>query len=429
MKIKEFAQVINGSTPSSKNPQYYDGDIVWFTPKDLATQNKKYVSVSERTISEKGYKSCSTSMLPPGSVLMSSRAPIGLLAITTVPCCTNQGFKSFILDTEKCNPEYLYYYLKYHIKEIESLGSGTTFKEVSKPSIEEYEVDLPSLEKQKKTIEILSIIDSKIQNNNKQIQTLESLAKTIYDYWFVQFDFPNEDGKPYKSSGGKMVWNEELKREIPAGWEKSFFNQLVSSQVSGDWGKESIINNHKHQIYCIRGTDFASINSSENSDIPVRYILEKNLDKRLSYGDIIIEVSGGSPTQSTGRISYITNDLLNRFDKPVLVSNFCKALRLKEPKDVFWFYHTWSRLYSSGVFFNFESKTTGIKNLMLDPVLTDLGVVIPPVFYREKFYKLVAPFYSRIQKIKSENQQLFSLKVYLLPLLMNGQVKVGKESA
>lgn len=292
MKIKEFAQVINGSTPSSKNPQYYDGDIVWFTPKDLATQNKKYVSVSERTISEKGYKSCSTSMLPPGSVLMSSRAPIGLLAITTVPCCTNQGFKSFILDTEKCNPEYLYYYLKYHIKEIESLGSGTTFKEVSKPSIEEYEVDLPSLEKQKKTIEILSIIDSKIQNNNKQIQTLESLAKTIYDYWFVQFDFPNEDGKPYKSSGGKMVWNEELKREIPAGWEKSFFNQLVSSQVSGDWGKESIINNHKHQIYCIRGTDFASINSSENSDIPVRYILEKNLDKRLSYGDIIIEVSG-----------------------------------------------------------------------------------------------------------------------------------------
>lgn len=424
MKIKEFAQVINGSTPSSKNPKYYDGDIVWFTPKDLATQNTKYVSVSERTISDEGYKSCSTRMLPPGSVLMSSRAPIGLLAITTVPCCTNQGFKSFILDTEKCDPEFLFYYLKYHIKEIESLGSGTTFKEVSKPSIEEYEVDLPYLEEQKKSIEILSLIDSKIQKNTEQIQTLESLAKTIYDYWFVQFDFPNEDGRPYKSSGGKMFWNEELKREIPAGWEKSFFNQLVSSQVSGDWGKESIINNHKHQIYCIRGTDFASINFSENSDIPVRYILEKNLDKRLSYGDIIIEVSGGSPTQSTGRISYITNDLLNRFDKPVLVSNFCKALRLKEPKDVFWFYHTWSRLYSSGVFFNFESKTTGIKNLMLDPVLTDLGVVIPPVFYREKFYKLVAPFYSKIQKIKSENQQLFSLKVYLLPLLMNGQVKI-----
>lgn len=312
---------------------------------------------------------------------------------------------------------------------ISLVSTGSTIKNLSPSQVVDYEFWAPSEEQQEKISNVLRNIDLKIQNNKKQIENLESLAKTIYDYWFVQFDFPNEDGKPYKSSGGKMVWNEELKREIPAGWEKSFFNQLVSSQVSGDWGKESIINNHKHQIYCIRGTDFASINSSENSDIPVRYILEKNLDKRLSYGDIIIEVSGGSPTQSTGRISYITNDLLNRFDKPVLVSNFCKALRLKEPKDVFWFYHTWSRLYSSGVFFNFESKTTGIKNLMLDPVLTDLGVVIPPVFYREKFYKLVAPFYSRIQKIKSENQQLFSLKVYLLPLLMNGQVKVGKVSA
>ena len=387
-------------------------------------------------ITKERYEESPEIMLQEDDILISKDGTLGKIGYVKnmkTPCSVASGI--FVLrnsSKEKVNFDYLYHLLTSHIfKDFikRNKAEGSTINHLYQRDLENFEINLPDLEIQEKVAFVLNSIDRKIQNNNKQIQTLESLAKTIYDYWFVQFDFPNEDGKPYKSSGGKMVWNEELKREIPAGWEKSFFNQLVSSQVSGDWGKESIINNHKHQIYCIRGTDFASINSSENSDIPVRYILEKNLDKRLSYGDIIIEVSGGSPTQSTGRISYITNDLLNRFDKPVLVSNFCKALRLKEPKDVFWFYHTWSRLYSSGVFFNFESKTTGIKNLMLDPVLTDLGVVIPPVFYREKFYKLVAPFYSRIQKIKSENQQLFSLKVYLLPLLMNGQVKVGKESA
>ena len=126
MKIKEFATVVNGSTPSSSHPEYYGGNIVWFTPKDLSDQNTKYISIGERSITQAGYDSCSTTLLPAGSLLMSSRAPIGLLAINTVPCCTNQGFKSFDIEKDKCDPEYLYYYLKYHIKEIEALGSGTT---------------------------------------------------------------------------------------------------------------------------------------------------------------------------------------------------------------------------------------------------------------------------------------------------------------
>ena len=417
MKIKEFAQVINGSTPSSKNPQYYDGDIVWFTPKDLATQNKKYVSVSERTISEKGYKSCSTSMLPPGSVLMSSRAPIGLLAITTVPCCTNQGFKSFILDTEKCNPEYLYYYLKYHIKEIESLGSGTTFKEVSKPSIEEYEVDLPSLEKQKKTIEILSIIDSKIQNNNKQIQTLESLAKTIYDYWFVQFDFPNEDGKPYKSSGGKMVWNEELKREIPEGWKvKSisefdcYTSDFTANGSFAGLAENVIYNNTKDYARLIRIVDVP------NDFVPEKsiYIDKKGYDYlkscQLFGGEIII--------CNVGNAGFIFRcPFLN--EKMVLGPN---GIVLKKED-----FENFLYMYFSDQIGQHQIRTISSGSIQLKFNKTNfrkLKLFLPPIHVNSKFNLIYKDIESKRNCLWKENNELKKIKDFLLPLLMNGQVHV-----
>ena len=167
MKIKEFATVVNGATPSSNHPEYYDGSIIWFTPKDLSDQKCKYIEKGERTLTQEGFNSCSTKLLPAGSVLMSSRAPIGLLAISKKECCTNQGFKSFIIDKEKCDAEYLYYYLKFHIKEVEKLGSGTTFKEVSKDSIENYDVILPNLSEQQNIVRILSAIDAKISLNEQ----------------------------------------------------------------------------------------------------------------------------------------------------------------------------------------------------------------------------------------------------------------------
>lgn len=107
------------------------------------------------------------------------------------------------------------------------MGSGTTFKEVSKESMEEYNVSLPNLVAQNKIVSILSDIDSKISLNNSICSDFEALAKLLYDYWFAQFDFPDENGNPYKSSGGKMVWNEELKREIPVGWETNTFSDVL----------------------------------------------------------------------------------------------------------------------------------------------------------------------------------------------------------
>ena len=217
-KLGDIADIINGATPSTSCEDNYDGEIVWITPKDLSEQKAKYVERGSKNITQEGFNSCSAQMIPAYNILMSSRAPIGLLAINTAECCTNQGFKNIVVDRSICDVDFLYYYLKYHIKEIEALGSGTTFKEVSKASLQQFEITIPSLDVQKHIASILADIDQKIALNRAINDNLEAMAKQLYDYWFVQFDFPNMEGKPYKSSGGKMVWNDKLKREIPGNW-------------------------------------------------------------------------------------------------------------------------------------------------------------------------------------------------------------------
>ena len=130
----DFAEIKNGATPSTADEANYGGDIVWITPKDLSDQQSKFVYQGERNITKQGFDSCSTSMLQTNSVLMSSRAPIGLVSIAKHEVCTNQGFKSFIPNNIS-DSIYLYYYIKHHIKQIEQLGTGTTFKEVSRDDL------------------------------------------------------------------------------------------------------------------------------------------------------------------------------------------------------------------------------------------------------------------------------------------------------
>ena len=141
--IEDIADVYNGATPSTVNEQNYGGDIVWITPKDLSDQKQKFVYQGERNISQAGYNSCSTHLLPPNTILMSSRAPIGLLSIAKTELCTNQGFKSFVPQAENIST-YLYYYLNIHIKQIEQLGTGTTFKEVSREDMLKFPILKPS---------------------------------------------------------------------------------------------------------------------------------------------------------------------------------------------------------------------------------------------------------------------------------------------
>ena len=161
--VDDIAEVFNGATPSTADAQNYGGSVVWITPKDLSDQRQKFVYHGERNISQKGYDSCSTHLLPFNTILMSSRAPIGLLAIAKTELCTNQGFKSFV-PKEQRMATYLYYYLQQHIKQIEQLGTGTTFKEVSRNDVLKFPILKPSND-------ILDVWEERIKTlNEKQLE-------------------------------------------------------------------------------------------------------------------------------------------------------------------------------------------------------------------------------------------------------------------
>lgn len=167
-KISEIGTVVGGATPSTKKPENYeDGKIAWITPKDLSTFSSRYIECGERNITEIGLKSCSTQLLPPNTVLFSSRAPIGYVAIAANEVCTNQGFKS-VIPNENTDPLFLFYLLKYNKDKIEGMGSGTTFKEVSGNTMKNILVNVPTDKKvQEKIAAILGSIDDKIEGNER----------------------------------------------------------------------------------------------------------------------------------------------------------------------------------------------------------------------------------------------------------------------
>lgn len=184
--IADLGEVVGGATPSTKKPENYEnGDISWITPKDLSTFKGRFITHGERNITEIGLNSCSTKILPPNTVLFSSRAPIGYVAIAAKEMCTNQGFKSVIPNADT-DFMFLYYLLKYNRGNIENMGSGTTFKEVSGNTMKSIKVYVPvDIEEQRKIGAVLSAIDDKIELNTAINENLEQQAQAIYDSFFA----------------------------------------------------------------------------------------------------------------------------------------------------------------------------------------------------------------------------------------------------
>ena len=187
--IADLGEVVGGATPSTKKPENYEnGDISWITPKDLSTFSGRYILHGERNITEIGLNSCSTRLLPPNTVLFSSRAPIGYVAIAAKEMCTNQGFKSVIPNTDT-DFMFLYYLLKYNRNNIENMGSGTTFKEVSGNTMKSIKVCVPvDIDEQRRIGAVLSAIDDKIELNTTINENLEQQAQALFKAWFVDFE-------------------------------------------------------------------------------------------------------------------------------------------------------------------------------------------------------------------------------------------------
>ena len=341
------------------------------------------------------------------------------------------GSSEFIVlrETEDTISDFIFYLAispTFRKRAISCMEGTSGRKRVNENTLKFFEIPFPQKAEQVKISRVLKSLDTKIELNNKINQELEVMAKTLYDYWFVQYDFPNEQGKPYKSSGGKMVYNDELKREIPEGWEAKAISEWVNNDKSGDWGKESEQGGYTQKVSCVRGADLNGLNGKGELKSPTRYILEKNSKKILEAHDLIIEISGGSPIQSTGRLAFVTDETLERFDNPLICSNFCKAVTLKKEKYLYNFVYQWNRLYDHGVLFGWEGKTSGIKNLLFESFVTNQMEVYPKLDVVEKFYEFAKPIHAKKQKNLLKNQKLTELRDWLLPLLMNGQVTVDE---
>lgn len=395
VKLSDIGEVVGGATPSTKNPDNYDGDIAWITPKDLAGYNKVYISKGERNITEMGFKSCSTKILPKNSVLFSSRAPIGYVAISANDLCTNQGFKS-IIPNDKIDYKFLYYLLKHNKDYISSKGSGSTFKEVSGSVMKGIELSIPkNINDQKKISKVLFDIDKKIELNNEINNNLFELLKQEFREKFYN------------------------KKE-----KDSYLRDYISETIGGDWGKSAPEGNNNTMVYCVRGADIPSMEYGNKGNAPIRYILEKNYkSKKLDPNNIIIEISGGSPTQSTGRTAFITKSILDMYDSPLLCTNFCRAIEAKSDILAPFVYLNLKLMYDDDIFFNWENGTTGIKNLALNDLLNNLKVKTPDEMMLKNFYLLFNNIMNKISNNSNENIKLEQLRDTLLPKLMNGEIR------
>ncbi|HDP8956921.1 TPA: restriction endonuclease subunit S [Citrobacter freundii] len=381
-------------------------------------------------LSEEDFKKWTKRVTPEeGDLLFSYETRLGEAALMPagIRACLGRRMGLLRFNKDKVVPEYvLYAYLSPAFQQTIKANTltGATVDRLSISEFPSFPIRIPPLKEQEKVANLLGSIDKKIDLNNRINAELESMAKTLYDCWFVQFDFPDANGKPYKTSGGKMVYNATLKREIPAGWSVDTLSSLIFADKTGDWGKENKEGNYTLQVNCIRGADINGLNGSDSLFMPVRYILNKNTNKLLSVFDFVIEISGGSPTQSTGRMAFITKEMLERFEHPVICSNFCKAITLNDSLYFYNFAYMWNDIYNNGILFGWEGKTSGIKNLLFDSFVSKYHVCIPPEHLVKTFHDSMVSVHQKKQKNLKENAELIKLRDWLLPLLMNGQVTV-----
>ena len=206
--ISEIGSIISGATPKTSDATNYGGDIPWLTPADLSGYTNKYIERGARNISKKGYDSCSTQIMPAGSILFSSRAPIGYVAIAANPICTNQGFKS-IVPNKNVDSEFLFYQLKFLKNQIADLGRGTTFKEISGKTLGSVEIVLPDLKEQKRIVnkieELFSELDSAVETLKKTKEQLAVYRQSVLKEAFTQFTYKEKikDQSKFVTSGSR----------------------------------------------------------------------------------------------------------------------------------------------------------------------------------------------------------------------------------
>lgn len=377
VKLSDLGTIVGGATPATSREEYYNnGDIPWLTPKDLAGYSARYISRGERNITKAGLESCSAKMLPKGTVLFSSRAPIGYVAIAQNDVCTNQGFKSIIPNAD-VDPLFLYYLLKYNKEKIESVGSGTTFKEVSGATMRNVEVCVPvELRTQNRISCILDSIDSKIENNNLINDNLEQQAATLF-------------ASLYNSADNEVAFTDIiqiLSGGTPKTGESSYWNGNIPFFTPKDVGSPYTLTTEKN----ITENGLAHCNS------------------RLYPVNTVFVTARGT----VGKIGLS--------GVPMAMNQSCYALVGKDIHQLLVYF------YTAEVVDRLKHKASGavfdaitIRDFENECVfkLSDMAA--------EAFIRVAEPLYHTILNNTIENLRLTELKKILLPKLMSGEIDVS----
>lgn len=368
--IADLGTVVGGATPSTKNADNYDGgNISWITPKDLAGCTGRFISRGERNITEQGLKSCSTQLMPARTVLFSSRAPIGYVAIAEKEVCTNQGFKS-VIPNENTDYMFLYYLLMYNRDKIEHLGSGTTFKEVSGNTMRSVEVFVPeSIVEQKKVASILSAIDSKIENNRDINDNLLQQAETFFKKTFLSND------------------------DLPIGWERRTLGDVSEMSAGGD--KPKTISTQK------TGECLYPIYSNGTSD---EGLYGYTTDYKIAEESVTVSARG---TIGFVCLRHIPFTPIVRLVTLVPHSNIISAKYL----------YLWLK--------NIPIHGTGTTQQQLTvPDFRNAEIIIPKENDMKTFTAVVNPMFQQIWANQDENVKLAEIRDILLPRLMSGELDV-----
>jgi len=236
-RLGEIGNIVTGKTPITRFSHYFGKDIPFITPRDM--DDTRYITETDRSLSIDGARSVKSAMIPKNSIVVSCiGSDMGKIAIAREKSVTNQQINSLIVNDEN-DFLYVYYSLCTKRHELRSIASGSALPILNKSDFEKIEIDLPSLETQKETAHILGTLDDKIELNRRMNNTLEEIAQALFKHWFIDFEFPNEEGKPYKSSGGEMI-NSEL-GPIPKDWRVGKIGDLCTLEYGQSLKKEDRI--------------------------------------------------------------------------------------------------------------------------------------------------------------------------------------------
>lgn len=371
---------------------------------------------SIRFVDEELYRRWMKDEVQRGDIFVTSEAPFGQIYYwnSDEKIVLSQRLFCLRLSEEVCS-KFVYYYMITNTfqAELDGRATGTTVIGLRQPELLKCKINLPSLAEQQRIASILSSLDEKIEVNRRIYDNLEQQAQALFKSWFVDFE-PFRD-QPFVESELGM---------IPEGWRVGRYEEIIEMTISGDWGKEKREGKYVHKVACIRGCDFQDIKNGLRGNTPERYILEKNYQsKHFHHNDVLVEISGGTQTVSTGRICPVSQLLIDKFNADIVCTNFCRVIRPIAAYAAY-LYYSWLYKYNGKVMFGYENGTSGIKNFRIKDFISVEPVVIPPADLLGKFQQFVDSVQLQIQTRGSESSRLAQLRDTLLPRLMSGELNV-----